>query len=84
MKAKAKVQVIYRIYKVLQEVDDLNWHAWHWWAMADEWFAQFDPTDIDEVAQEMAEAGMIETNGRYGYRRKEKTLKERISLKLLG
>jgi hypothetical protein len=31
----------------------------------------------------MADAGMIETNGR-GFRRKEKTLKEKIFLKIWG
>lgn len=72
-----------RIYSVLHTCGDLNWHSWHWWKYYDEWFAQFDPTYIDSIAEQMALEGKIETNGT-GYRRKEKTLKEKIRIKLWG
>ena len=75
-------EMIYRIYALLQK-SDLGWYSWRWWAHKDEWFAQFEPEEIDKVAMEMANLGMIETNGS-GFRRKEKTLKEKIFLKLWG
>lgn len=70
-----------KIYESLQTCGDLNWHSWHWWEHYDNWFAQFEPEYIDSIAQNMAEKGIIETNGRGGYRRKEKTLKEKILVK---
>ena len=79
-----KNEMIFRIYNLLQN-SDLNWHSWHWWALKDEWFEQFAPEEIDKVAEEMANQGMIERNKRGGgYRRKEKTLKEKIFLKIWG
>ena len=77
-----KDEMIFRIYNLLQK-SDLNWHSWRWWSAKDKWFEQFTPEEIDKVAEEMANHGMIESNGR-GYRRKEKTLKEKISLKIWG
>ena len=74
-----KAMMMEKIYSLLQK-SDLNWHSWHWWAYKDEWFAQFQPEVIDAVAKEMAQIGMIETNGN-GYRRKEKTLREKIQVK---
>ena len=71
-----------RIYKALHEVNNLDWYGWHWWSLHDEWFAQFDADEIDAVAKEMANNGIIEDNGRGGYRRKEKTWKEKIICKL--
>lgn len=80
MKNEQKFEVAMRIYSLLQR-SDLNWHSWHWWKLKDSWFAQFEAEEIDKVAEEMAENGMIETNGS-GFRRKEKTLKEKIFIKL--
>ena len=75
-------EMIMRIYKLLQK-SDLCWHSWHWWSYKDKWFAQFTPEEIDAVAKKMAIAGMIEANKDFtGFRRKEKTLKEKIHLKL--
>ena len=76
-------EIMIRIYKLLQE-SDLSWHGWMWWGFADEWFKQFDPTEIDSIAKKMADAGMIETDGYGGFRRKEKTFKEKILLKIWG
>lgn len=77
-----KDEMIMRIYNLLQK-SDLCWHSWHWWSYKDEWFSQFAPEEIDEIAKEMAIAGMIEANKDFtGFRRKEKTLKEKIHLKL--
>ena len=74
--------MIMRIYNLLQK-SDLCWHSWHWWSYKDDWFSQFAPEEIDEVAKEMAIVGMIEANKDFtGFRRKEKTLKEKIHLKL--
>ena len=75
-------EMVMRIYKLLQK-NDLCWHSWHWWSYKDKWFAQFTPEEIDAVAKEMAITGMIEANKDFtGFRRKEKTLKEKIHLKL--
>ena len=71
-----KDEMIMRIYNLLQK-SDLCWHSWCWWSYKDKWFAQFTPEEIDEVAKEMAIAGMIEAN-----EEKEKTLKEKIHLRL--
>lgn len=71
-----------RIYTVLHTCGDLNWHSWLWWENYDKWFSQFDPDYIDSIAEEMAKDGIIETNNRGGYRRKEKTLKEKIFIKI--
>ena len=76
-----KNEMIFRIYDLLQK-SDLNWYGWRWWSAKDEWFEQFTPEEIDKVAEEMANHGMIESNKRGGYIRKEKTLKEKIYLKL--
>lgn len=77
-----KDAMIMRIYNLLQK-SDLCWHSWHWWSYKDEWFSQFAPEEIDKVAKEMAIAGMIEANKDFtGFRRKEKTLKEKIHFKL--
>ncbi len=74
-----KDEMIIRIYNLLQKSD----LSWCWWSHKDKWFAQFAPEEIDEVAKEMAIAGMIEANKDFtGFRRKEKTLKEKIYLKL--
>ena len=78
-----KKEMIFRIYNLLQN-SDLNWHGWYWWATKDEWFEQFAPEEIDKVAEEMASQGIIEGNKSKGYRRKEKTLKEKIFLKIWG
>ena len=78
-----KNEIMVRIYNLLQK-SGLNWYGWLWWGQADEWFKQFDPAEIDNIAKEMADAGMIETDGRGGFRRKEKTLKEKIFLKIWG
>ena len=75
-------EIMTRIYNLLQE-SDLNWHGWLWWGHADKWFKQFNPTEIDSIAKKMADVGMIETNG-CGFRRKEKTFKEKIFLKIWG
>lgn len=75
-------EMVYKIYTLLQK-SDLNWHSWHWWAYKDKWFAQFKPEQIDAVAMEMAMIGMIETNG-HGFRRKEKSFKEKFWLKFFG
>ena len=66
-----------KIYEVLHTCKDLNWHAWHWWKGYDAWFEQFDPAYIDSIAKKMADEGIIETDG-LGYRRKERTFKERL------
>lgn len=71
-----------RIYRALRETTDLDWHSWYWWVNHDEWFAQFSPEEIDRMAQKMANEGIIETNGRGGFRRMEKTWKEKIRCKL--
>jgi hypothetical protein len=76
-----KTEMENRIYKALNEVD-LGWYSWRWWELHDEWFAQFDPEEIDAVAEEMANKGIIETNGRGGYRRIAKTWKEKIICKI--
>ena len=76
-----KAEIMKRIYSLLQQ-SDLNWHSWCWWKYKDEWFAQFPPEEIDKIAQEMADLGMIEDNGRGGFRRKEKTFKEKIITRL--
>ena len=77
-----KNEMVIRIYNLLKK-SDLAWHSWNWWAYKDEWFKQFTPEEIDAVAKEMAEAGMIEGNEN-GFRRKEKTLKERIAMRIWG
>ena len=75
-------ELIMRIYSLLKN-SNLNWHGWLWWEYVDPWFSQFTPEEIEAVATEMAKAGMIEANENYtGFRRKEKTLKEKILLKL--
>lgn len=77
-----KDEMIMRIYNLLQK-SDLCWHSWYWWSYKDKWFAQFPPEEIDAVAKEMAMTGMIEANKDFtGFRRKEKTLKEKLHLKL--
>lgn len=78
-----KDEMILRIYNLLQN-SDLNWHKWYWWSTKDEWFKQFAPEEIDKIAEEMASQGIIEGDKRKGYRRKEKTLKEKIFLKIWG
>lgn len=79
-----KDEMVMRIYKLLQK-SDLCWHSWCWWAYKDSWFSQFAPEEIDAVAAEMAKAGMIEANETFtGFRRKEKTLKEKICIKIWG
>lgn len=75
-----KKEIVFKIYNLLQK-EGLNWYCGYWWAMKDEWFKQFKPQEIDKIATEMAAIGMIETNGT-GFRRKEKTLKEKIILKI--
>lgn len=79
-----KTELILKIYETLQSAD-LNWHSYHWWKNQDKWFEHFYPQDIDSVAMEMANAGMIEVspNGS-GFRRKEKSLKEKIFLKFFA
>lgn len=77
-------EIVIRIYNLLKN-SDLAWHSWCWWAYKDSWFSQFTPEEIDAVAAEMAKAGMIEANENFtGFRRKEKTLKEKIYLKIWG
>ena len=77
-------EMVMRIYTLLQK-SDLCWHSWYWWKIHDDWFSQFSPEEIDKVAKEMAIVGMIEANENYtGFRRKEKTLKEKIRIKLWG
>ena len=74
--------MIMRIKKKKKK-SDLCWHSWCWWSYKDKWFSQFAPEEIDAVAKEMAITGMIEANEDFtGFRRKEKTLKEKIHLKL--
>lgn len=69
-----------KIFTLLQE-SDLNWHSGYWWDYKDEWFKQFTPEEIDAVALEMAIIDeTIETNGRGGFRRKEKSPKEKRML----
>lgn len=77
-----KTELVFRIYDTLQKAD-LSWHGWHWWKYQDKWFDNFKPEDIDDCALQMANAGMIEASpNKTGFRRKEKTLKEKIFLKL--
>lgn len=77
-------EMVMRIYNLLKN-SGLSWHSWHWWAYKDSWFSQFTPEEIDAVATKMAKAGMIEANENFtGFRRKEKTLKERIYIKIWG
>lgn len=77
-------EMVIRIYNLLKN-SDLGWHSWCWWAYKDSWFSQFTPEEIDAVAAEMAKAGMIEANETFtGFRRKEKTLKEKIYIKIWG
>ena len=81
---KMKDEMIKRIYTLLKN-SDLSWHGWMWWGYKDEWFKQFDPKEIDKVALEMADLGMIETNiERTGFRRKEKTRKENFWITVMG
>ena len=77
-----KEEIKNRIYQALHEITDLDWHAWLWWSYHDTWFSQFTPQEIDAVAAEMAKDGIIETNNRGGYRRIEKTWKEKIICKI--
>ena len=77
-----KDEMIVRIYNLLKN-SDLAWHSGRWWSYKDPWFAQFTADEIDAIAAEMAEAGMIESS-QTGYRRKEKTLKEKIYIKIWG
>lgn len=78
-------QIEERIYKVLNECErDLDFHAGLWWNSRDEYFKQFNPQTIDEIAMDMAKRGLIETNGR-GFRtinKKSRTLIEKIHLKI--
>ena len=77
-------EMVMRIYNLLKN-SDLGWHSWCWWAYKDSWFSQFTPEEIDAVAAEMAKAGMIEANEDFtGFRRKEKTLKEKLYIKIWG
>ena len=70
-----------RIYTLLEEQDNLDWHGYMWWAHKDEWFAQFSPKFIESVAMDMAREGIIETNGRGGFRRVRKTKSEQRRIK---
>ena len=82
MTNEQKFEVAMRIYNLLQK-SGLGWYSCHWWELKDSWFSQFEAKEIDKIAEEMAKNGMIETNG-LGFRRKEKTLKEKIIDKLWG
>lgn len=68
-------KVIFEIYRLLQEAG-LNWYGYKWWGLHSDYLNQFNPKDIDYIAQKMAEAGMIETNNHNGYCRKGNTPKE--------
>lgn len=82
MTNEQKFEAAMKIYSLLQK-SGLDWYGWHWWELKDSWFSQFEAEEIDKIAEEMAKNGIIETNGS-GFRRKEKTLKEKIILKLWG
>lgn len=82
MTNEQKFKAVMKIYNLLQK-SDLGWYGWYWWELKDSWFSQFNPKEINDIAKEMAKNGMIETNG-FSFRRKEKTLKEKIILKLWG
>jgi len=80
MRDEQKFEAAMRIYSVLQKAG-LGWYSWNWWKSQDNWFAQFEAEEIDKVAVEMAKNGIIETNGS-GFRKKEKTFKEKMILLL--
>ena len=79
-----KEEIKNRIEKTVNECGDFNWHSWHWWKLKDDWFAQFDPNYIDELAQELVTEGRLEgsKNKGEGVRKIPTTLKEKIMIKI--
>lgn len=77
------------IFNVLENAS-LDWHAWKWWGFHDSYLAQFPEDVIDDIALDMANEGLIETNfydvngmwGFAGFRRIRKTWKEKIMCRL--
>lgn len=49
------------IFNVLENAS-LDWHAWKWWGFHDSYLAQFPEDVIDNIALDMANEGLIETN----------------------